>query len=204
MTKQTRLFLAEYEQKVMNLPPELKEYTIESMLHESANGATYRLVKDDGTRAVLKVRPLSKKELLKDEAKILQSLDADGHMAPRLYLSFTDEQYAFLVREFLEGVTLEEYYEKHGDLSEDALCFIGQSLCLCVAGLQEQKPPIIHRDIKPQNCILTPDGQIRLMDFDTARTYKDKQDSDTRFLGTKTTAAPEQYGFAQSDVRTDL
>ena len=65
-------------------------------------------------------------------------------------------------------------------------------------------PPVIHRDIKPENIILSPEGKPCLIDFDIARSYKDGQDSDTTFMGTRRTAAPEQYGYAQTDGRTDL
>lgn len=63
---------------------------------------------------------------------------------------------------------------------------------------------MVHRDIKPENIILLPNGQVGLIDFGIARQHKDGKDTDTRHLGTRTTAAPEQYGYAQTDRRTDL
>ena len=65
-------------------------------------------------------------------------------------------------------------------------------------------PPIIHRDIKPDNIIIRPEGEVGLIDFGIARQYKPHRDSDTRIMGSSVTAAPEQYGFAQTDERTDL
>jgi len=70
--------------------------------------------------------------------------------------------------------------------------------------LHRQDPPVIHRDIKPENLILLPGGGLGPIDFGTARQYTLGRDTDTRHLGTRTTAAPEQYGYAQTDVRADL
>lgn len=63
---------------------------------------------------------------------------------------------------------------------------------------------IIHRDIKPSNILLTEDGRLYLIDFDAARMPKEDQEQDTRLLGTRGFAPPEQYGFSQTDERTDI
>lgn len=63
---------------------------------------------------------------------------------------------------------------------------------------------IIHRDIKPSNISLANDGHIRLIDFDAARMPKEDLEQDTRLLGTRGYAPPEQYGFAQTDARADI
>lgn len=63
---------------------------------------------------------------------------------------------------------------------------------------------IVHRDVKPSNLLIGADGHIRLIDFDAAREPKDEAERDTRLLGTKGYAPPEQYGFSQTDARTDI
>ncbi len=63
---------------------------------------------------------------------------------------------------------------------------------------------ILHRDIKPSNLMLAADGHLRLIDFDAAREEKPEAEQDTRLLGTRGYAPPEQYGFAQTDARTDI
>ena len=63
---------------------------------------------------------------------------------------------------------------------------------------------IVHRDIKPSNILLSEDGDIRLIDFEAARFVRDDKDRDTRYLGTDGFAPPEQYGFSQTDFRTDI
>ena len=67
-----------------------------------------------------------------------------------------------------------------------------------------EEPPIIHRDIKPSNIIFSSDGVVKLIDFNAARELRAEQNEDTRLMGTRRFAAPEQYGFGQSDPRTDI
>ena len=75
---------------------------------------------------------------------------------------------------------------------------------LCGALSLLHRKGIVHRDIKPSNLLPGADGHIRLIDFDAAREHRSEAESDTRLLGTRGYASPEQYGFAQTDGRTDI
>lgn len=77
-------------------------------------------------------------------------------------------------------------------------------LCDILSYLHSQSPPVIHRDLKPQNIILTDDGKVKLIDFGISRVYDAQAKKDTVFYGTQEFAPPEQYGFSQTDQRTDL
>ena len=77
-------------------------------------------------------------------------------------------------------------------------------ICDGLEFLHSADPPIIHRDIKASNIMVTDDGIVKIIDYDAAKIYITGQDKDTMMIGTQGLAAPEQYGFAQSDVRTDL
>lgn len=77
-------------------------------------------------------------------------------------------------------------------------------ICDGLEFLHSADPPIIHRDIKASNIMVTDDGVVKIIDYDAAKIYITGQDKDTMMIGTQGLAAPEQYGFAQSDVRTDL
>lgn len=75
-------------------------------------------------------------------------------------------------------------------------------LCKGLKNLHQRD--IIHRDINLNNIMLTNDGVVKLVDFDTVRIFKYDQNFDTTYLGTKGFAPPEQYGFSQTDARTDI
>lgn len=76
-------------------------------------------------------------------------------------------------------------------------------LCDTLSVLHTMNPPIIHRDIKPDN-IFIDNGRVILFDFDIARNVVNNQGQDTELLGSVGYAAPEQYGFGQSDTRSDI
>ncbi len=103
----------------------------------------------------------------------------------------------YIITEYAEGFPLSERKIPAKKVFEVAL-----ELCDALAVLHEQN--IIHRDVKPSNIILCNDGHIKLIDFDAARIKKTTTDKDTRFVGTDGFAPPEQYGFMQTDERSDI
>lgn len=96
--------------------------------------------------------------------------------------------------------------DPHDILTPDQLGQYMVSLCEILEHLHAHNPPIIHRDLKPSNIIITSCDNVVLLDFNAARFYSGLpgRESDTRLLGTKGYAAPEQYGFGESSPQTDL
>jgi len=117
---------------------------------------------------------------------------------------FCEDGAGYLLRSYLPGETLDRYRERMEGCPPEKCGEIGRQLCSLLEVLHSQDPPVIHRDIKPENVILLDGGGLGLIDFGAARRYTPGQDTDTRYLGSCTTAAPEQYGYAQTDPRTDL
>lgn len=117
-----------------------------------------------------------------------------------------DTQDSFLiVMDFIEGRTLKAILEESGAQSQENVIDWAIQLCDVLSYLHTRKPPIIYRDMKPSNIMLKPDGNIILFDFGAAREYKDTSVEDTKCLGTRGYAAPEQYGGrGQTDARTDV
>lgn len=108
----------------------------------------------------------------------------------------------FLVlQDYVPGITLETVLAR-GLLLPRQAAQIGRQLCRALEGLHGLG--IIHRDIKPANVLCTEEGQVWLIDFDIARTHKQAPVRDTVLLGTPGYAAPEQFGFRQTDARADL
>ena len=132
---------------------------------------------------------------------ILQKLDHPN--LPRHVAAYEDERSAVIVRTYIEGSPLDRY-ARENNLDEQGIAGIVAKLCDVLAYLHHRPEPVIHRDIKPQNVIVRPDGSVALIDFDIARTYRAGSETDTMFFGTRAYAAPEQYGFAQTDARADI
>lgn len=109
-----------------------------------------------------------------------------------------------LIEDYIHGPTLEQLLKQKGTFSEEEACDILLALCAILDKLHRLNPPVVHRDLKLSNIIRTESGSIYIVDFDTARNYEPGQEQDTELLGTKEYAAPEQYGFGQSDARSDI
>lgn len=108
-----------------------------------------------------------------------------------------------VVREYARGIPLNQLMQK-GLPREEQVVSIGAQLCDILAYLHAQNPPVIHRDIKPQNIVIDENGIIKLIDFGISRAYDENAKSDTVCFGTMEFAPPEQYGFAQTDGRADI
>ena len=112
-----------------------------------------------------------------------------------------------IVMELIDGKSMDKVLEEYGPLPEDYVFEWAKQICAVFQYLHTRTPPIIYRDMKPSNIMLKPDGSICIIDFGTAREFKEKNIKDTTTLGTVGYAAPEQYGGSgqrQSDARTDI
>lgn len=123
---------------------------------------------------------------------------------PRIYDWECQENELVVAEEYVDGETL-EHFLKEDLLTEAQKLDIALQLCEAVEVLHNCVPQVIHRDIKPSNILITEEGVLKLIDYDAARQYKQMgEDSDTRILGTADYAAPEQFGYKQTDVRSDI
>lgn len=109
----------------------------------------------------------------------------------------------WVIEDYISGSSLAELVEQ-GPLGESEACAIIAELCDILEPLHAHKPPIIHRDIKSSNVIIDGAGRTFLIDFDASKLVVHGRKRDTQLIGTEEYAAPEQYGFAQSDERTDV
>ena len=169
---------------------------------ESTSELFHRLRDREGRPAVLKLQPAGREDTLRVEHNLLGKLRHPQLPRPLAYLEFEGREY--LVREYIEGISLAEQVDAQGPLAPAQVRETALSLCRVLDYLHRQEPPVICRDIKPQNVVLDPSGCCHLIDLGAARRYRAEQREDTVFLGTQATAPPEQFGYQQTDQRSDV
>ncbi len=190
----------------ITLPPSfLETYEVESCLSRRERGGVWRLARrSDGAAFVLKAVPAGTEDLAESFQILKRLWPLLPNAVPEPVSQFQAGELDCLLRSYLPGETLAQRREREDSCPEVLCISLGQKLCALLEILHSQEPPVIHRDIKPENILLLSDGEVGLIDFGIARQYKGGQDTDTRHMGTRSTAAPEQYGYAQTDRRTDL
>ncbi len=138
------------------------------------------------------------------EALLLAQLNHPN--LPHIYEQFSEGDRWYLVMDFIDGETLEERLAKapYGRLPVQEALQLGIHLAAVLSYLHTRQPPIIFRDLKPGNIMLTRDGRLYLIDFGIARLFKPGQSKDTIPFGSSGYAAPEQYGRAQTTPQADM
>lgn len=147
-----------------------------------------------------------KKRLAVFDTKVFDWLKAHrSRYVPKIESYWQDGDELVVIEELIQGETLEQILTDRGDsLTFEERIRILTEVCDGLAFLHSADPPIIHRDLKASNIMLTDDGLVKIIDYDAAKLYVKGQTRDTQLIGTQGIAAPEQYGFAASDVRTDI
>lgn len=126
---------------------------------------------------------------------------------PRIVECYNTGRELVVVSEFIPGKTLDAFVNEAGPSIELSLSVV-PAVCAAVAELHKAfDPPVVHRDLKPANIIVSegPSGlSATLIDFGIARRYRKGAAADTVRFGTRSYAPPEQYGFGQTSVRSDI
>lgn len=154
-----------------------------------------------------------RKDGVRDFEVVKQGLVAEIDILKRLnhphlpsIIDVIDKEDSFIIiMDYIQGNSLNKALEEYGAQPQDNVIAWAKQLCDVLGYLHTRNPSIIYRDMKPANVMLKPDGNITLIDFGTAREYKEKNLADTTCLGTVGYAAPEQFGgMGQTDARTDI
>lgn len=122
---------------------------------------------------------------------------------PQIYEYMDTGTELIVLEEYINGKTLDALLREKGIMSEEEVYPVFEQVTDILHRIHSLEPPVIHRDIKPSNIMMTSAGTLYLIDFNAAREYDTASVGDTRLMGTQDFAAPEQYGFGQSDVKTD-
>jgi hypothetical protein len=193
----------------------LKErYSIDRLLGKGAYGTVYLARDTQLNQAVWAVKEILEGDLELDEqqeallrfereAAILKNLNHPG--LPKVVDFFTIGSGHYLVMEYIEGKSFEDFCREHDGVVKqgEILPWIAK-IADILEYLHSQSPPVIFRDLKPANIIITTGGRVKLVDFGIARHFDPAKEHDTSNLGTPGFCAPEQYGKGQSDPRTDI
>lgn len=107
-----------------------------------------------------------------------------------------------IMYEYISGTSLAEHLKENGPFSETEAVRIIENVCCGLSAFH--RIGLVHRDINPNNIILSSDGVAKIIDFGIMRSFRTEKNADTAILGTPGYAAPEQFGFSQSDARTDI
>lgn len=160
------------------------------------------LARDRETDALVVVKCFLKESPFYDrsEPRALRALNAPP--LPRFIAEYTGEAMRCVVREYVPGHPLSEVAAQRRFTEAETLR-VGLQLCEQLSSLHGLNPPVIHRDIKPQNVVLRADGTAVLIDFGISREVSGSG-GDTLVYGTQGFAPPEQYGFAPTDCRSDI
>ncbi len=110
----------------------------------------------------------------------------------------------YILEEYLEGTCIEDIIEQEGVFSEKKTAEIVIDICKGLSEMHQQKPPVIHNDIKPLNIMILQDNRVKVFDFDISRTYKKGAKQNTEIILTEDYASPEQYGYGQTTPASDV
>jgi eukaryotic-like serine/threonine-protein kinase len=185
-----------------------KRYRIVEILGQGGMGSVYRAVDENlGVDVAVKENLFTTDEYARQfrlEAVILANLRHPN--LPRVTDHFViGDQGQYLVMDYIEGEDLRQRMERAGNITEDDAILMGAAMCDALTYLHTRKPPILHRDLKPGNVKITPDGHIFLVDFGLAKVLHGSQATTTGARAmTPGYSPPEQYGTARTDPRTDI
>ncbi len=185
-----------------------KRYRIQGNLGQGGMGSVYHAIDENlGMGVAVKENLFTTEEYARQfrlEAVILANIRHPN--LPRVSDHFViagEGQY--LVMDFIDGEDLRQRMERVGILPEDEVIHIGAAMCDALSYLHARKPAILHRDIKPGNVKIAPDGHIFLVDFGLAKVIQGNQATTTGARAmTPGYSPPEQYGTARTDARTDI
>lgn len=177
-----------------------EEYELLSKIKTNGNSELF-LVYDKicGRKVLMKS---GKAEMIENESRALSALCGKG--IPTVYGCFVQDDTAYLFRQYIEGQTLREHLDINGVFTVKKAIGIGIEICEIISRCHNADPPVIHRDIKPENIILAADGEVYIIDFGISREYSSSAERDTQVMGTLSSAPPEQFGYGQTDERSDI
>ena len=179
------------------------KYRLIEPLGEGGEGCVY-LAEDESLfrRVALKCICQAEKteEEIRREAAFLR--DLRHPMLPVVYDFFYENDW-YLAMEYIEGENLQHYIESRGRVEEAQGCLWADAILDVLCYLHTRKPPVIYRDLKPDNIMVCRDGTLRLIDFGGAALKSYGERREARMAATAGYAAPEQWPEKGQNPRAD-
>ena len=209
--------MATFDRLTGNLAPQSilnQHYLIVRLAGRGGMSAIYQALDMRMNQRRVAIKEMSQQDLgEREHAEAMARFQQEAHLLgalrhpnmPHIYDAFETGGRSFLVMDFIEGKTLLQLLQEAGQpLPVDQVLSYANQLCEVLSYLHQQRPPIVFRDLKPTNVMVTPQGHVYLIDFGIARFFKEGQPQDTFMLGSPGYAPPEQHGSGQTSPRSDL
>lgn len=177
------------------------QYDIKERIYEGQNSQIY-ILKDKDSDALTTLKAMPNSEGVFSDLTSLKSLEVPG--IAKLISWGRGERYTYSIKPYFDGISLSEWVEKNGVFSESDVFLITDQIKSILHKLHSQSPPVVFRDVKPSNILLRPNGDVVLIDIETSRKIVRKNHSDTVIVGTRGYAPPEQFGFSQTGIHSDI
>ncbi len=183
-------------------------YRILEILGQGGMGTVFRALDENlGVEVALKENLFTTEEYnrqFRREATIMASMRHPN--LPRVSDHFEiEEQGQYLIMDYIEGEDLRQRMDRLGVLQDEEVIIMGAAICDALDYMHNRKPPILHRDIKPGNVKISPEGIVFLVDFGLAKVVSGSQATTTGARAmTPGYSSPEQYGTARTDHRSDI
>lgn len=176
------------------------KYEVLRTIGSGRTGTVY-LVRDLNLNRLAAVKE-STEEFLLAETELLKEVEHPG--LPGIYDCFKEEGRTFLVMEYVEGMTLRKYLEKHGRVPERQAVKWAVDLCRILGYLHDRHPAVIYRDLKPENIMIRQDGRLKLIDLGGTLQTACGREKEVWCVGTPGYAPPEQWKQTQGDKSWDI
>lgn len=193
------------------LPRSLGRYELVSLIGEGGMGKVYRAL-DPLIGRTVAIKTLGVELADADEAaefrrRFFREARSAGRVVHPNVVTIFDmgesDGVAFIAMEYVEGRTLRQMIDEHGPLVVDVACRIAIDVA---AGLDAaHRQAVVHRDVKPANILVSPEGTVKLMDFGIARVPDGTRTKTGLMMGSPSYVAPEQIiGEQPADARADI
>ncbi len=196
--------IAKIEEKIRSVFDQ--QYQIIKMLGNGGMGCVFHVQSTGIEMTDFALKVLDKEAYIENkldfmrEADVMKGLNHPG--IPKIIAVTEDQDYVYMVQEYIRGESLSLVIRRCGQLREEYLKIWMESMAETLDYLHQQG--LIHRDIKPDNMMLTDTCEIKIIDFGLARQQEKVDQADKKVFGTLSFTAPERFTKKVGTVQTDI